>query len=83
MDNILIAATVIGAVVLAITQMIKQMVTDNRWLPLINVVLGIAIGLIYALTIVGGDFAVYGWAGALAGLSAGGFYDLGKGLASK
>lgn len=76
MNEILTATAIIGAVILAATQMIKQVVTDNKWLPILNVVIGIVIGLIYALTIVKGDLAVYAWAGAISGLGAGGFYDL-------
>lgn len=76
MNEILTATAVIGAVILASTQMIKQVVNDNKWLPILNVLIGIAIGVVYALTIVNGQVAVYAWAGAISGLSAGGFYDL-------
>ncbi|EME3544816.1 hypothetical protein QUO85_002597, partial [Enterococcus faecium] len=34
------------------------------------------IGISYALTIIHGEVATYAWAGILAGMSAGGFYDL-------
>lgn len=76
MENILTATAVIGTVILASTQMVKQVVSDNKWLPILNVAIGIFIGLIYAYTIVGGELAVYAWAGAISGLGAGGFYDL-------
>lgn len=76
MDNILTAVAVIGTFILAATQMVKQVVSDNKWLPIINLLIGILIGLIYAITIVGGELAVYAWAGAISGLGAGGFYDL-------
>lgn len=77
MERILTATAVIGMVVLAGTQVLKQVISDNKWLPLLNVVLGLGIGLVYAGTIVRGEYAIYGWAGAISGLSAGGFYDLG------
>lgn len=78
MTEILTAASIIGAVVLGVTQLIKMQIPNNKWLPVINVVTGIFIGLIYSITInSGGDLAIYGWAGALSGLAAGGFYDLG------
>ncbi len=81
MTEILTAASIIGAVVLGVTQLIKKQIPDNKWLPVINVIAGIFIGLIYSITINGsGDLAVYGWAGALSGLAAGGFYDLGAGF---
>ncbi|WP_373761268.1 holin [Jeotgalibaca porci] len=76
MNEILTATAIIGAVILASTQMIKQVVNDNKWLPILNVLIGIAIGVVYALTIVNGQVAVYAWAGAISGLGAGGFYDL-------
>ncbi|MDT2824340.1 holin [Vagococcus lutrae] len=76
MNEILLAASVIGAIVMAVTQMVKQAVEDNKWLPIVNVVIGILVGVVYAVTIVKGDIAIYAWAGALSGLGAGGFYDL-------
>lgn len=76
MNEILTATAVIGVVILAATQMIKQMISDNKWLPILNVIIGIAIGVLYALTIVKSDTAIYAWAGAISGLGAGGFYDL-------
>ena len=46
MNEILTATAIIGAVILASTQMIKQMVNDNKWLPILNVLIGIAIGVV-------------------------------------
>lgn len=83
MDKILTAVAVISVIILAVTGMIKSLIPDNKLLPIINVVVGIFIGLLYAATIVGSDLATYCWAGAISGLAAGGFYDLGanaKGL---
>lgn len=76
MNEILTATAIIGAVVLASTQLVKQVVTDNKWLPIINVIIGIGIGMLYAVTIVKSDIAIFAWAGAISGLGAGGFYDL-------
>lgn len=75
MDNILTAASIIGAIVLGATQIIKQTTVNNKWLPWINIGIGIIIGAVYSLTIIHGDLAVYCWGGGLAGLAAGGFYD--------
>lgn len=86
MDNILTAASVVGILVLALTQLVKQLIPDSKWLPLLNLAIGILLGLVYAATIVGGEYALYGWAGFVAGLAAGGFYDLGanaKGLVNQ
>ncbi|OFI46768.1 hypothetical protein BG262_02925 [Floricoccus penangensis] len=78
MDKIIAVVPVIGTLVFAVTSLIKKELPNNKHLPVINCVTGISLGLIYALTIVRGEFAIYGWAGFIAGLSAGGFYDLGK-----
>ena len=76
MDEILTATSVISVIVLGVTQIVKQTAINNKWLPFLNVVFGLIIGISYALTIVQGDIAIYAWAGILAGMSAGGFYDL-------
>lgn len=76
MEQILTATTVIGAIVLGATQMIKQTSINNKLLPFLNIGVGIVIGALYALSFVKADIILYMWAGALAGMSAGGFYDL-------
>lgn len=76
MNEILTAATVIVPVVIGATAAVKTQISDNKVLPIVNVAIGIFIGVIYALSIVKGDVAIYAWAGAISGLSAGGFYDL-------
>lgn len=75
MDEILVAAGVIAPVILAFSQLLKLTNIDSKWLPWTNVLVGVAGGAIYALTIVKGDYSVYCWGGCLAGLAAGGFYD--------
>lgn len=76
MENILTATTVIGAIVLGATQIIKQTSINNKLLPFLNILIGVLIGIGYALSFVPADVIVYAWAGGLAGMSAGGFYDL-------
>ncbi|MGG5340154.1 hypothetical protein IGJ48_002866 [Enterococcus pernyi] len=76
MDEILTATSVISVIVLGVTQIVKQTAINNKWLPFLNVVFGLIIGTSYALTVVHGEIAIYAWAGILAGMSAGGFYDL-------
>lgn len=83
MENVLIAAGVIMGLVLATTQLIKNQIADNKWLPVINIVTGIFIGVVYAISFVPTDVVMYAWGGFVAGLAAGGFYDLGAGFVSK
>jgi uncharacterized membrane protein len=80
MDNILTATSVIAVIVLAVTQLIKESIPNNKWLPVINVVVGIIIGIGYAASFANMEIILYAWGGAIAGLGAGGFYDLGKGF---
>lgn len=80
MEHILTAATVIVGVVMAVTGLVKQLIPDNKWLPIINIVLGAAVGIVYAATLAPDQLVVFGWAGFLSGLAAGGFYDLGAGF---
>lgn len=77
MRDILVAATIIVPLVMALTKVIKNELGSTKHLPAINCIAGIIIGLIFALT-TNESMAIYGWAGLLSGLSAGGFYDLGK-----
>lgn len=83
MEHILTAATVIVGVVMAVTGLVKQMIPNNKLLPVINILLGTAVGVVYAATMVPDQLIVFGWAGFLSGLAAGGFYDLGAGLVKK
>lgn len=80
MENILTAATAISVLVLATTQLIKNQIPNNKWLPVINVVTGIFIGVVYAISFEPSQIVLYGWGGFIAGLAAGGFYDLGAGF---
>ena len=76
MNEILTASTIIVPVVMGVTAAVKSQISNNKVLPIVNVAIGIFIGVIYALSIVKGDVAIYAWAGAISGLSASGFYDL-------
>ncbi|MGX7202404.1 hypothetical protein BCR22_07440 [Enterococcus plantarum] len=78
MDSILASATTIVAFVLAATQLVKKYTgTDNKWLPLINLGLGVALGIGWSLSYDPENLINFMWGGAIAGLAAGGFYDLG------
>lgn len=84
MDNILIAATTVVVFVLAGTQLIKKYTgTENKWLPLINLVLGIVLGVAWSLSFDPSNLINFIWGGAIAGLSAGGFYDLGANIKNR
>lgn len=80
MENILLAAGVIGLVVVAVTSLIKSSIPNNKYLPLINVVVGVILGVAYAASFAQADIVLYSWGGFIAGLAAGGFYDLGAGF---
>ncbi|MGL4695165.1 holin [Enterococcus larvae] len=78
MDNILIAATTIAVFVLAFTEFIKRYAgTESKWLPLINLFVGLVIGVAWSLSFDPSNLVNFVWGGAVAGLAAGGFYDLG------
>lgn len=77
MDHILAAATTIIAFVLAFTQFIKKYTkADSKWLPLLNLLVGLALGIGWSLSFVPDQLVVFIWGGMIAGLAAGGFYDL-------
>lgn len=80
MNEILAAATIIVTVVMAVSSLVKTQITNAKRLPIINVVIGIFIGGGYAICFDPPKLAIFIWAGFLAGLAAGGFYDLGKGI---
>lgn len=83
MNEILAAATIIVSVVFAVSSLIKTQINDARRLPIINVIIGVFIGGSYAICFVPNQLAIFIWAGLIAGLAAGGFYDLGKGILQK
>lgn len=78
MDNILIAATTIIVIVMAATELLKRYAgAESKWLPLINLLTGLAVGVGWSLSFAPNDLIVFIWGGLVAGLAAGGFYDLG------
>ncbi|MGM0175671.1 holin [Enterococcus sp. DIV0800] len=79
MDDVMLAVGIIGGLVFAFTSVIKSSVRETRWLPFVNVAVGAIIGIVWSVSF-GENKAVFLWAGIIAGLSAGGFFDLGKGL---
>lgn len=83
MNEILAAATIIVSVVLAVSSLVKTQISNAKRLPVINLIIGIFVGGGYAICFVPTQLAVFIWAGVLAGLAAGGFYDLGKGILSE
>ena len=80
MSDILASASIIAGIVLAVSSVIKTKLKDTSNLPIINIVIGIFIGAAYALCFQRDQLVVFIWGGFLAGLAAGGFYDLGKGI---
>lgn len=67
-------AAVMSPVILIFVQMIKAADLDKRWLPLISIGLGIAVGIAFALA-GNADVFTYGLAGFLSGAAASGLYD--------
>lgn len=78
MDNVLIKMPIILGLTMAVTKLFKDTGFSPRYLPYVNAVTGVVIGLLYALSFEPEAIVTWAWAGFIAGLSAGGFYDLGK-----
>lgn len=77
MQQILITAGIIAPIISAIVNVVKtQFNLNGKQVSTLALVLGIVVGLTYAATIVHGDYAIYGWGGLIAGLSAIGYYEL-------
>ncbi|SFB91045.1 Phage holin [Alkalibacterium subtropicum] len=78
MDNLLNEAiglaAVMSPVILIFVQLIKTADLDKRWLPLISIVLGIAVGIVFAIA-GNADLFLYGLAGFLSGAASSGLYD--------
>lgn len=74
----MITSTSLVAVILGLSQVAKQFI-PNKFIPLLNVVLGILAGITVLKT---GDISSDIFTGLAVGLSAGGFFDLTK-LAKK
>lgn len=80
MTEILAAASIITPLVVGVTGLIKTQMKDYKLLPVINVIAGILLGVLYAMTLAPQDLAIYAWAGAVSGLAAGGLFDLGNSM---
>ncbi|MDQ0205830.1 holin [Alkalicoccobacillus murimartini] len=78
MEIILMLATLISPVVLALVELVKRTVNlPKKYLPLLALALGLFVGgLSFPLTDL--DLATRLWAGGLAGLSATGLFELSK-----
>ncbi|OTO13796.1 hypothetical protein EQ871_14605 [Enterococcus casseliflavus] len=78
MKGILIAASVIAPLVVGATGLIKTQLDNYRILPVINVITGILLGILFAMSFTPEEIILYAWAGFVAGLAAGGLFDLGS-----
>ena len=77
MKEILIAASIIVPLVVGATGLIKTQLNNYRILPVINVITGILLGILFAMSFTPEEIILYAWAGFVAGLAAGGLFDLG------
>lgn len=77
MEEILIFATVLAPIILALVELIKRTVNvKNNLIPLTALVVGLIIGVI-AIPFTDLDIVYRLWAGGLSGLSAVGLFELG------
>lgn len=76
MKEILIAASIIVPLVIGATGLIKTQLSNYRILPVINVITGILLGILFAMSFTPEEIILYAWAGFVAGLAAGGLFDL-------
>lgn len=80
MENVMAAATIIVPVVLGVTQVYKTTFGGKKRLPIINLAIGMIIGGLWAVSFAPDELVTFIWGGALSGMAAGGFYDLGVNL---
>lgn len=75
-ENILIFATILAPIVLAIVESIKKAINiKNNFVPILAIVVGVFIGYIgQSFSVLPTDARL--WAGALSGLSAVGLFEL-------
>ena len=79
MDMVLAA---IAPVMIVIVEALKQAGVPTRWLPVLAILGGALLGLVYALT-TGSDLLSGALGGILAGGAAAGIYDAGKSVISR
>lgn len=78
MDNVLLFATTLAPIVVALNQLVKRTINvPKNLIPLIGLVIGLGVGAIaYPFTEM--DLILRLWAGGLSGLSATGLFELVK-----
>lgn len=77
MTVILIAATVVAPIISALVNVVKeQFGLNGKLVSGLAILIGVLVGLAYALTIVHGQYAEYCWGGLIAGLAAIGYYEI-------
>lgn len=75
MNEAVVAAGILLPVITIVVQAIKQLeAVNNKWLPIISMVTGIAVGVILAV-VFNQDLALYALGGFLAGAGSSGLYD--------
>lgn len=77
MTEILTISSIITPLIVGVTELVKGQTGRRKLLPISNVITGILLSGLYALSFVPQDIILYLWAGAIAGLAAGGLFDLG------
>ncbi|MFP7252939.1 holin [Virgibacillus sp. 7505] len=78
MEEVMTFASIISPIVIALVQLIKKTITvNNRYLPLISLLIGILVGFL-AWPFTDLDVVLRLWSGGFAGLAASGLYSLGK-----
>ena len=63
---------VLVPVIVAVNEAVKKIGLESKWIPLLNIVLGVAGGLVFLQ----GTVAERSLRGLMVGLASGGFYDL-------
>lgn len=77
MTEILTISSIITPLVVGVTELVKGQIGRSKLLPISNVVTGILLSGLYSFSFVPQDLILYLWAGAIAGLAAGGLFELG------
>lgn len=67
-------AVLLAPIITIFIELLKTADLDKRWLPFLSIILGIAIGVIFAFAS-NADLFVYGLAGLLSGAASSGLYD--------
>jgi lysylphosphatidylglycerol synthetase-like protein (DUF2156 family) len=78
MESVLIFATIISPIILALIQLVKHTIAvPKNLIPLLALIVGLAVGVIsYPFTNL--EIVLRLWAGAFAGLAATGLFELGN-----